>query len=517
MREKSKKIFIFVFSKVPQCIIIIAEVMLMNVKSKLVHVSAFVLFSGICAVFIASSFGLDLDVLWHIKMGKDIFETGRVSTENYYSWIENTYWNQQEWLYDLFLYVVIKYADIWGFCLIHALAQALLFLLGYKLSKPENVILYSLLFCVLFDIFPSAYMNRPSEYSTFAFILFMYLFSKSNYKYLCVYFSIGIFMANFHCGTAFVLIAFLVLQLSIYIIASIFTKEKIENLKYHFSGLLLFALGCFINPCGPRQLYNMFTAVGLETLKYIEEWKPLATNNYVPIIGLMIVIMSFSYNLKNWKRDDIYNIALMSAFFTLMISSVRGSTVFMYLYFCYGYKYTEKFLCDFADLFSKPSDWMFFDIKFGKREFISIIISGVLTSCLIFSIKGNFDFNKFIDVKSREYISSEIIDYLKANNGKKLLNSYSDGNVLLWNDVKVFVDTRQHPYSKEFEYASSMDDMIDMVWCKDKDVMNEYFDEYDFDEVLCDKDFLDISWYMNTRDDFECLYKTDKSELWVKK
>ena len=47
--------------------------------------------------------------------------------------------------------------------------------------------------------------------------------------------------------------------------------------------------------------------------------------------------------------------------------------------------------------------------------------------------------------------------------------------------------------------------------------MNEYFDEYDFDEVLCDKDFLDISWYMNTRDDFECLYKTDKSELWVKK
>ena len=115
----------------------------------------------------------------------------------------------------------------------------------------------------------------------------------------------------------------------------------------------------------------------------------------------------------------------------------------------------------------------------------------------------------------RDGISDNMITYLQERDAK-LLNGYDTGNYLLWNDIKVFVDTRQHPYVKEFGELTAVDDMFDMSNTKNKRVMDAYFDKYDFDTVLSDKISLDVDWYMQQRTDFKRIGGTNWTSLWVK-
>ena len=57
----------------------------------------------------------DVDLMWHIRGGEEIVRTGTISLVNNFSWIEGTIWTQQEWLFDVLIYLITRYTGRIGF------------------------------------------------------------------------------------------------------------------------------------------------------------------------------------------------------------------------------------------------------------------------------------------------------------------------------------------------------------------------------------------------------------------
>lgn len=496
-----------------------------KILSNLQYTAGFFIILLFSAALLCARFGLDLDLLWHIRMGEDIVRNHEIISENTYSWLQGTYWNQQEWLYDVIIYAVISFTGLIGYHLIFALSEVSLIGIGFRQhkSKIHYPILYFVISAFILTVVPTNAMNRPSDYSTFIFVFLFWLYEGVSAKKLLVYFFSGLFIGNFHCGTVITATAFMILHFVLDAVSEIILKDKAGNFNvryvfYRILSIVLFIAGSCINPLGPKQLLNMLTATSLDTLSYIDEWKPLRTDNFMIIMALVIVILSFGYALKgSWKKRDVIRIGILSAFLVLTLYSLKSSIIFIYLYIVYGYEYTETMFHDFILQFSKPADWNA-GIRFTKKLAIPAVILGIAASCITFYYAGHKTFDNLVYDTQKSFVSDDIIDYLEKHDDERLLHGYSMSNYLLWNDISVFVDSRQHPYSKEFGCAESMDDVVDMTDTKSYEIMDEYFEKYQFTEVLTDSKF-DINWYMCQRDDFELIYddKDTKSALWVKK
>lgn len=485
---------------------------------------------GFLAVFvfvivIINTHGIfDSDLLWHYKMGEDIVHSHQIISENTYSWIEGTYWNQQEWLYDVIFYLIVSKTGLVGYQLMFAVCMTVIFYIGYRQNKNNirHPVLYFIVSGFILAAMPTNIINRPVWYSSFIFVFLFWVYEKQGLKRFIAYFLSGVFIANLHCGTVIIAAAFLIIQFVLDIICRVLIDYKKGSLGFKYigcrlSGIVLFLAGSCVNPLGPKQLLNMLRATRLGTLKYIQEWQPIEFDNFIQILTVMIILLSFGYALKHsWQSRDVMRIGIISAFLALALYSMKSSVVFIYLYIVYGYEYTENMLCDFILQFSEASDWDA-GIRFTKKSVVTAAVSGCAASCAVFSIVYGVTFDKFVYDLQKKAIPDNMITYLQEHSGERLLHGYICGNCLLWNDIKVFVDTRQHPYAKEFGYASSMDAVCEMKHTKDFEIMDDYFDEYQFTEVLSTQDF-DIDWYMTQRDDFKCIYSDEdtKSALYVK-
>lgn len=178
-------------------------------KKRYYLVILLILYLILGVIVITHRFGLDTDMLWHIKIGNDIISNQSVSIDNNYTWLSGSTWNQQEWLYDVIISTLVKYLGVWGYYMPYGLGCILLFYLSYTLSKPKNIFIHVIIFSIVMACVPLNVMNRPAEYSAFIFILFMWLYYKRGKRYHLLYMLAGIFIGNFHCGMGIILTAFL--------------------------------------------------------------------------------------------------------------------------------------------------------------------------------------------------------------------------------------------------------------------------------------------------------------------
>ena len=489
-------------------------------KQRYCLVILLILYLILGVIVITHRFGLDPDMLWHIKIGNDIISNQTVSIDNNYTWLSGSTWNQQEWFYDVIISTLIKYFGVWGYYLPYGLGCILLFYLSYTLSKPKNIFMHVIIFSIVMACVPLNVMNRPAEYSVFIFILFMCLYYKRGNKYHLLYLLAGIFIGNFHCGMGIILTAFFVMQIILDIILSfcnknIQVKNDIKHSGLKVLDLLLFIVGMCINPFGFGQIINMIKAIGIQSNQFINEWKALSIDNLGYILLLMFLVGALIYNIKCWNKIDLFKIVCILAVFALMCKSQKSSIIFVYLYVCFGYKYVEQFIFDIADYVYKGDKWEICRVKLNKGICVGVTLCVFIISGFILNQQMGYNFNNYVDNMCRGVISDNMIMYLQESDAK-LLNGYDTGNYLLWNDIKVFVDTRQHPYVQEFGELTAVDDMFDMSNTKNKRVMDAYFDKYDFDIVLSDKISFDVDWYMQQRTDFKRLGGTNWASLWVK-
>ena len=114
------------------------------------------------AVFMVIDSGIDYDVVWHIKQG-EIYASHGVTTSDYLSWQPGLKWTTAEWLYEVLIYLFVKYSGVIGFTALLALSTYSIYGWALKRSKYNHPFIYFLLFGVTF-LFPKNIYNRPGEF-----------------------------------------------------------------------------------------------------------------------------------------------------------------------------------------------------------------------------------------------------------------------------------------------------------------------------------------------------------------
>ena len=506
-----------------------------KVKTLILWIIFFIISLYLAGSYATTHYGFDTDLFWHLKIGKDILTQKRIFLQNDYTWLSNTIWSQQEWLFDVLLYIVATFFGIAGFFIIHLIPQYLL--MGINLSKQKYHfdLMFPIVCFLIYKFLPFNNLNRPAEFSSYLFLLIFFLYDKTyNWKPL-LYFAVGVFIANFHCGAAVPLFVCIVLLFVLDIILNLMffkinnkpmTISKKFFLQY-LIGIVLFIFGLFINPYGWRQVKDMFCVINLDSTKYINEWQPLSSDNYFVWILILILAYSFGYalNKHKWNKTETLRILMLSAFFVLSLTCLKSFIIFFYIYIVYGYKYLDEMLYDFIQKinlkiiankvhFSFPSYMPHkngvYMLTFVCAAWFSLIV-GVYNSASI----------PVMMARSNHYASEKTIDYLKnaqeESDDFRIFNGYVTGNILLYNDVKCFIDTRQFPYAKEFMWSKALDDYDDSIYMGKKynmKVMDKFFNKYKFTYALSNKE-TDINWYLSQKKkDWHLVYSHNGEYVW---
>lgn len=480
----------------------------------------FIIAVSIFQVVVMHSTKFDSDILWHYKLGEEIVKTYSISLSNNFSFLTGTEWIPQEWLYEIILYDIVSTMGLIGFmgiCFINSIIMWVI-----TLKNKDNKVLFVVIATILLYTTPRNTGNRPSEFSMYFLLIIICLYNKNmkNIKKL-IYFILGIFIANFHGGTLIVLLAIWIIMIANDIFSDWHSKTKIYINYYgnKILELILFILGTLINPSGIKLLTTIIKIPSLNTTKYIQEWKPTEINYLLGII-IAAIIVSFGYNIGKHgiKRKDLQIILICTALLILSLHSMKAFILFDIVWMMYGYNYLEEMLYDI--FYNKISKFNII-IKWLKTPIPAILIGLSIIFIQLINL-GHNSFDKYVNSFTNEKIINELED--RYTDDTKILASYSNGNYILYNNMKCFVDTRQWPYAKELSKYKALDELCYIANNNDNyEKIDKFLDKYKFDYIWTSKDF-DISRYLESRDTYELLIstksnssKTYNERLWIRK
>lgn len=476
-------------------------------KNNAFALSCLLLFVAVFTIF--PLFETDFDILWHFKLGEQIVDTRTISIDNTFSFLPDTKWLQQEWLFDVIIYYVLRYLGEFGYCLLYALNLIFLFIITIKTNGCKNRYLYLFFFVVADILIVRNRGCRPSEFSMYLIplIIWMYCNIKGKKRFLC-YMLYGIFAANFHCGVLIISIPiFLLLMLSD--IVSDRISGVFRGFKYYLKhcldlGVLL--IGSLINPSGYKLLLDTIKISGLNSTRFIDEWQP-ASFNYLLAIFILSIVISFGYTIykKNFSRNCIMKITILSALLVLSLVSKKAFLLFEIVWFFYGYEMYEVFILEvfrrirFTALLNR--------LKIGYLWVSCLTNATLIIFISIFLPDSSPVYFKSFKQSINDELPYEIINTLinSYTEDTKILASYSNSNYILFNDMKCFVDTRQWPYAKELNSFGPLDELIYVSYYPtDTAALDSFIDKYEFDYIWVDSD-IPINTYLDSRSDYDCI------------
>lgn len=469
-------------------------------------------------------FNFDTDILWHYKIGELITATKSVSLNDTFSWQTGLEFIQHEWLYEVFIYHYLNLFQMPGYFAGYVILFVCLTYGGALSSKPENGLLYLLITSTAYLVTSKTVGLRPSEFSLFI-LLFMvgrFLKQKHDVREWLLFLIMGMFLANFHGGTILTAVILMLIPLLIGIIIDVRSSKlslniyklsnrdafkqdgslrlthfnNVSSLKhilkeglYDMIPIMTFIIGTLFNPYGLMLWSTAFKGPHLESTAQILEWKP-ANYSYLSAFVLVAMILSFGYAVHKhgFTKKNMQLIGLTCALTILGMTSRRCCIMYLAFWFYYGYCYFEKLLFDFFGRL-KCFKW--------RTGTLATAIFTVFAILLVYDYTVPcISFNEY----ANSHRSDDIMTVLSETPDVKVLAGYTTGNYLLYNDIKCFIDSRQHPYTKEMG-NSSLDAYLDAKNSYDHDKMSAFINTYDFDYIWVTDD-LDIRWYLLKQDDY---------------
>lgn len=464
---------------------------------------------------------IDTDMLWHYKLGEEIIQTKKIIFDNHYTFLENTKWMQQEWLFDVIFYIICKYGGMIGFTLLYVCNRIFFLWITLKLNHTKHPVIYACVFSFLFQMFPMNRGNRPSEFSVYFVLCIVYLYwSESKYKYWLL-FLLGIFLSNFHRGMIIIYACTFFLLIGLDLFVDVY-KKTFSGKKYYTTKLkkcFVFLFGSLLNPVGPGYLFSEGIAVWMGNSVQISEWQPIKFD-YLRAFIVLIMVFSYGWCLfkSKFSRCCVQRIGLLSAFLLLSLCSVKVWILYFVLWCVFGFDYMLQFLQDiFGYIFYQyalPENIA----TFPKITWFQCCCIGFCWYLCVFGMifvqrDGSFLTGDFLDY-TNSFTSEKILDYLKNVSEKDkdvhILTGYVQGNYLLANDIPTFVDTRYFPYGKEFGYSDAVDDLFYIRDVSDFDTksITEFLDKYQFDYVWSTNGFR-LDAYLQNSPDWECVLSDD--------
>lgn len=452
------------------------------------------------------------DAYWHIKCGENILKTFPNITI-YNSWVyPNKKWTAHEWLFDIIIYKISSISMnlmVLTFVIIYVITIALIIYFSGIASKNKDIpVFYT---CIVFGIqiisMSLAASARPQAYSNLFLVLTIVILVKSlkNEKLLFITIPLTILWSNIHGGTVNI-IYFLTF---VFIVCNSFNLDvgkiqfKRAPKKWLITSVVVFIsqlLAICINPFGlDMLLYPYENMADKLMVQNVVEWAaPDAKETYILIMFILPMLLGLVSLIQTEKRIHSYDIAIYFMFIILFMRSIRFFSYLAIAQTLLIYKYAFQFNI------IKMSK-----IKNNKLKIldnISMLI--IMTCCVLLSILVilNTDYSK---IKGNKDISDEMLEVIKDDNPKRLLNHYNTGGYLIYNDIDVFVDSRYEP----FKQTGLMDEYYkiygNLSYSNFNDI-EKYFDKYKFDACILQESNAILCKYLYDNDKYTLLFNDGK-------
>lgn len=380
---------------------------------------------------ILTSFKIDPDLGWHLRLGRDFLDSGQIVGGDQFSWtMPGYFWANSYLAYDVFV--------SWLFRVVGFLPTAMFFgfvaAMAFFILLPKRLDVWKLAVVGLGAAIAVANVGiRPHTVSLLFFSMVLVFLERNLWqrKFFWVWFLLFALWANFHRGFVVGLV-FLGLFLVLELFSKTYQKKKV------FLGDLLatctFAvLGTFATPffASTWKSAILFDLMSRENLNNIAEWQPLAL--YTPV-NLLLALSGMVFLFVFYRKIR----SIRPSWFLLAALFFMLSFVFTLLVFFWAaiFVFLVSRNLDFQ-LRWKGDHWLKFSLA---AIFIAVMLAFLLNFAV--GVIDSLSINKRI---LRDAYPVGALNFMEnAGLVDNIFNEYRWGGFILWQypNIKVFVDGR---------------------------------------------------------------------------
>lgn len=494
----------------------------MNKKTKIISIIIIVL---LCVCVCNISLSYNNDTFYLIKLGESISKYG-LDMKDHFSWIISLPYTYPHWLYSIFLFFIYDNFGFLGIYLSCIIVFIVLSLIIYYVNIKINKSNLLALIVSFVSVMSLSLFMVPRSQSISIIFLFLEVYFINNLintgkvKYSIYLIICSLIIANVHATIWIVFFIFFMPFLGEQIVY-LFNKKKkitfnhltinkINNIKLLLVTFIICLLMGLFTPS--RICYTYFFKIFLgNSQNYISEHYNLQILKY----PLLIVLCGlFFFNKSKIKLSELL---MIGGIVLMTIISQRHIIFFSTIGILYFSIVLKRNIDD-----KKDQTFNILENRINKWWGIPMFLIVSLSIFCYFNVSSNIK-GGFID---KEVYPVDAVNYIKNNldyQDMKIINNYDFGSFLLFNDIKVFVDSRCDLYLKEFngQNKSILDDYYDLFNTQMITKYDDYLSKYGADYFLIyKKDFLyyfltrDNNYHLVYEDNFFVLYQKEggKSE-----
>ncbi len=362
--------------------------------------------------------------------------------------------------------------------------------------------------------------TNAEEFSVWLLCLVIWVWRKNRNHGPAFLFLISVFTANFHGGNLMVMTIVLVILAFTDIVWDIKESKSSNFLQglRHVIPVMVFIAGSFINPSVGKMWRTSLSMQSWMSTPYIQEWKPWQFN-YVNGFIILLTVLSLGYACCkfHFERKVCQDTALVCAVILASMTTIKAGTVLYVIFLLYAYKYVEQMCMEFLGLSNNKTL-----LRLGayRPELKLTMLSYVIIGLFVITTDT---YEKDFAVLANEGYSPEVMKILKEAPGDtRIFNGYADGNVLLFNDINCFIDSRQFPYAHEYAGNTSLNDYITVIHAEipNPEEINAFLMKYDFEYIYNTDATKQLEWFLdNEEHNYALVFENNETQesLWKKK
>ena len=486
----------------------------MTKNKKPVIVISILMILMICIAFTSRSF--QNDTFYTIKVGQSILKNG-IDMKDHFS-IHTLNYTYPHWLYDVITYKLYQVGGLQGLYQVTILTFMIIGIIFYLANIKKNKSYFaSLLFSILAMIMLARFVTARAQLITYLLFLVEVIFIEQLLKngkkrYMFLLFLLNILIANLHAAVWPFYFILMLPYLCEYLVKKIMEKikdkpnlgifenkievKKEENMKYlFFTFLISLPLG-LLTPIGDVPYTYFIKILQGDTMKYINEHKPLVLIENFFVIGyLFIFLIPLIFTKVKIRLSDLFMILGLLFMSFLSVRHIALLAVIGMFYLC-------RLICNIGKIKGSTS----LDYNLPWYSLFIVLVTIVITSGLVYNI--NYQ-EQFIDANTYPVA---MVDYMKKNldlDKVKLYNEYDFGSYLIYQDIKVFVDSRSDLYTKPFNHQTDIFDESMKITEK----YGRVFQKYGITHILIYKD-TDLNQILASSSNYKLLHKEGRFMLY---
>jgi hypothetical protein len=440
-------------------------------------------------IFSISPVEFQNDTLFDIVLGKQYVTEG-VKIIDEYSIHPNLTYQTHHYLVNIFLYFINNIYGFKGLYILQLIITSIVVFLFYTLNKRflKSNLAYIFTF-VEISIFSYFISVRAQVFSSILFliellIINILLYDKiSKYKrnlLLIILILLPMLIINVHAGVIFfyyiILGCYLVNFGKFEIIRIIQDKEiNFKNLRLLILPFIVSVPLLIINPYGIKALTYMNKTLSNSFINLnIQEFQPLSLTSEINFFILLYITFYLLILLLSDKKLKITEFLIFFGTIFMTFLAIRHFIFFIIT--------SVILLSHLQNVFDKFKKYVYKGmVDRGPKIMKNIVYLSLLISCIVLCI-NSLDKKAFKFLPETSY-PIKAVDYIKQNINKesRIYNQYSWGSYMMYNNIKVFIDSRCDLYTKEYNNDTNVaEDYMDIYRC-DKyyiDIINKYNIEY---------------------------------------